>query len=67
MAFYKKRIVRPDTMQDIQERLRRNAVLEQVKQEMKDRFPTITADNFATVNDWREARIIELTKQPNGE
>jgi hypothetical protein len=62
MAFYKKRIVRPDTPKDIAKRLAHKAACEQALAEMKERFPVLTVENFAAANAMLHQRIAELAK-----
>lgn len=60
MAFYKKRIVRPDTADDIAWRAKDSAARALAREEVKARFPVITPENFAEAADFQERRIREL-------
>ncbi len=62
MAFYKKRIVRPDTPADIAWRMANNVARDTARRETKEKFPVVTAENFQAANDYRERRIAELMK-----
>ncbi len=66
MAYYSRRHyqrVSPaaDTPQQIAERIVRNAVLERVHVELKERFPVLNAANFQEACDWQATRIKELS------
>lgn len=60
MAFYKKRVVRRDTEADIAERTRYREAAARALVELQERFPTITAENFAEADRFRETRTQEL-------
>lgn len=60
MAFYKKRIVRPDTAADIAERIKNRKACEQALADVRERYPVITAENFEEANAYRERRIREI-------
>lgn len=49
-----------DTPKQIADRLRMNAILEAVRQEIAERWPQITPDNFIEADRYREHRIAEL-------
>jgi hypothetical protein len=43
------------------ERIRHRTAAEQALADVRERFPVLTAENFQEANDYREARIRELT------
>jgi hypothetical protein len=60
VAFYKKRIVRPDTDAEIAERILYAKASEQVRNEVRANFPTVTAENFNAADSFRNKRMQEL-------
>ena len=47
MAFYKRRIVRPDTPADVEERIRYRRASERALAELHVRWPMLTVENEA--------------------
>jgi hypothetical protein len=64
MAFYKRRIVRPDMPDDVAERVRHRQASEQALAELREKFPVLTRDNFAEADRFRERRTEELMREP---
>jgi len=58
--FYKKRIAKPDTPEQIAWRVRDNEAREQAKTETRAKFPVITAENMEEAMDYREQRYQQL-------
>lgn len=51
---------RPDTPEELADRLWLNGILEQVKTELRQRYPVITATNGPEALEWQQERIREL-------
>ena len=51
-----------DTPEAIAERIRHRAAADQVRREIAERWPVITAENFQAVDDYRVARLRELNR-----
>jgi vancomycin resistance protein YoaR len=62
MAFYKKRIERRDTQADINWRLANNRAIQIAVAETKQKYPVVSADNFAEACAYQDRRIAELTQ-----
>ena len=56
----------PDTPEQIAERIRARAAMNQADAEMKERFGILTFENAQAAMDWREARFRELIAHPVG-
>lgn len=56
---------RKDTPQDIEDRIKRNAILEQVANEVQEKFPIVTPENIKQVLTFQEDRIKELYTSHN--
>lgn len=54
---------RPDTPTEREQRFALNALFEQVRGEIRARWPEITAENASAALDWQEARISELRRE----
>lgn len=59
MAFYKKRIVRPDTPQDVAERISYRNACEKARAERKAKFPVLTTQNFEEAAAFQNQRIAD--------
>lgn len=55
---------RPDSAEQIAERIRHRAACDQAVREREQRFPTLTTENAAEAIAWQTARIAELTRTP---
>ena len=51
---------RPDTPQQLAERIRRRDICDQIAKEREARYPRVTAENAREVLDWQDARLREL-------
>ena len=60
MAFYKKRIVRSDTAQDIAERIAYRKAFEQATAETLAKFSPLTIENFEAACKFKQTRIAEI-------
>ncbi len=62
MAFYKKRITKPDTYEQILERHCQRKAAETALLETMFKFHPLTAENFEAADAYRKQRIQELKK-----
>ncbi len=60
MAFYRKRVVKPDTAADIAEWIAYRKACEQARAERQEKFPVLTMENFEEAGRYEERRIREL-------
>ncbi len=62
MAFYKKRIVKEDTQEQVDERIAFRAAAKQAFADMQAMFPIVSGDNFAAAWAFQQKRLAELLK-----
>ncbi len=60
--FYKKRISKPDTPQQVAERKLNQVASALALDDMRKKYPTLTTENFQEADDYRKQRIRELEK-----